>query len=386
MLAEGPLVAVLLWSSWPGPARIHGYSQLALALIPVVVLPLLWRRRAPFGVFWIIFAAAFAQVFTSQEFTNYLAMLVAFYTVAVQEPHRRVLAAAAALECGAVLIAIRESPPGAKQAWLWVFLSILAAAAGLLGYYVRGRKAYLAALVDRAERLERERQQEAELAASAERARVAREMHDIVAHNIAVMIALADGAAYTIGEDPDRATALMSHVSATGRSALAEMRRLLGVLRQPGTGTSGNAPPPGLADLDALLETVRAAGLPVRLTVSGQPYPLPPTAQLALYRMIQEALTNTLKHADATSAHVSLGYRGGEVELEVTDDGRLGGIAAHIPPGAGSTAAGQGLAGMRERAAVFGGEVRAGPRPEGGWRVHTLLRAGASPAAGTEGT
>jgi signal transduction histidine kinase len=182
----------------------------------------------------------------------------------------------------------------------------------------------------------------------------------------------------------------MSHASEAGRSALTEMRRLLGILRQPGAAASGSAPQPALADLDTMIDTVREAGLPVRLTVSGQPFPIPPSAQLALYRIVQEALTNTLKHAGATSAHVRLRYRDGEVDLEVTDDGRPAAIAAPVSPGAGSMAAGQGLAGMRERAAVFGGEVSAGPRPEGGWRVHALLRAGPAhagtgPAAGMGG-
>jgi len=144
-----------------------------------------------------------------------------------------------------------------------------------------------------------------------------------------------------------------------------------------------------------MISTVREAGLPVRLTVSGEPFPLPASAQLTLYRIVQEALTNVMKHADATSAHVRLAYRDEEVEVEVTDDGRLGGIA--VPPGGGSAAGGSaadgtaaggtvagghGLAGMRERAAVFGGEVSAGPRPQGGWRVHTLLRVSAARAGG----
>jgi signal transduction histidine kinase len=123
-----------------------------------------------------------------------------------------------------------------------------------------------------------------------------------------------------------------------------------------------------------MIDTVREAGLAVRLSVSGQPFRLPPSAQLAMYRIIQEALTNTLKHANATSAHVCLHYRDGEVGLEVTDDGRRGSVAAPVSPGAGSRATGHGFAGMRERAAVFGGEVSAGPQPGGGWRVHTLLR------------
>jgi signal transduction histidine kinase len=388
---EGPLAALLVQQAWPYITGTHGARHAAsMALALATVLPLLWRRRAPSLVLSVVFGAALAQVVTGPELNDDLALLIAFYMVAAREPLRRVLAAAIALECGAALFAVLHEDPGNRVS-MWGLFSISFAVTALLGYYARGRQAYLAALVDRAARLERERRQEAELATAAERARVAREMHDIVAHNIAVMIALADGATYTITQDPDQATALMSHVSETGRSALTEMRRLLGVLRQPGAAASGNAPQPGLADLDTMIDTVREAGLPVRLTVSGQPFPLPPSAQLALYRIIQEALTNTLKHADATSAHVRLNYRDEEVELEVSDDGRPGSVAVPVSPGAGSMAAGHGLAGMRERAAVFGGEVSAGPRPEGGWRVHTLLRAtsaqaGTGQAAGTDGT
>jgi signal transduction histidine kinase len=264
-------------------------------------------------------------------------------------------------------------------------------------------------------------------------------MHDIVAHNIAVMIALADGAAYTSEASPERAAGVMRQVSDTGRGALTEMRRLLGVMRQPASsgaiagspatpgparvagvagvagaggatgaavigpdgGLAAQAPQATLDELEDLLATVRAAGLPTRLTVSGQRPALPPTAQLAVYRMIQEALTNTLKHAGATAARVHLSYRPGQVELEVTDNGTAAStavVAGHLGPGpvlpglavpdpvvprpaeiaspggAGQVSAGHGIAGMRERAAVFGGQVLAGPRPGGGWRVHTILR------------
>jgi signal transduction histidine kinase len=315
-------------------------------------------------VFWAVFGAALGQALLSPQLDDDLALLVALYMVTTRETLGRVLAAAAALECGGALFVILHESPGNKVS-MWVGFSLSFAATAMLGYYAR----------DRAARVERERRQEAERAAAAERARVAREMHDIVAHNIAVMIALADGAAYTIARDPDQAAALMSHASQAGRSALTEMRRLLGILRQPGAAASGSAPQPALTDLDTMIDTVREAGLPVRLTVSGQAFPMPPSAQLALYRIIQEALTNTLKHADATSAHVRLHYRDGEVDLEVTDDGRPGSTADPVSPVTGAVAAGHGLAGMRERAAVFGGEVSAGPRPEGGWRVHTLLRA-----------
>lgn len=381
VLFEAPLAALLVEQAGPAIAVSQGAHRVALtALALAVVLPLLWRRRAPFLVFWLVFLAALGQALISQELNDDLALLISFYMVAVRESPRRVLAAAVALEYGGALFAIMHESPGNKVS-MWVGFSLSFAATAMLGYYAR----------DRAARIERELRQEADQAAAAERARVAREMHDIVAHNIAVMIALADGAAYTIAQDPDHAAALISHASETGRSALTEMRRLLGILRQPGAAASGNAPQPAVADLDTMIDTVREAGLAVRLTVSGQPSPLPPSAQLALYRITQEALTNTLKHADAISAHVHLHYLDGEVSLEVTDDGRTGHIAARVSPGAGSMAAGHGLAGMRERAAVFGGEVSAGPRPEGGWRVHTLLRvrladAGTGQGAGTDGT
>jgi signal transduction histidine kinase len=209
------------------------------------------------------------------------------------------------------------------------------------------------------------------LAAATERTRIAREVHDIVAHNIAVMIALAEGAAYTAPTSTGQAVELMGQVSETGRSALTDMRRLLGVLREPAQ--PERTPQPTLDDIEDLLATIRTAGLPVRLTVTGQPYPLPAAAQLALYRMTQEALTNTLKHAPgAAGAQVRLTYLPGEVGLEITDAGCPGAVTS---PGTG-----HGIAGMRERAAVFGGKVTAGPRPGGGWRVHTVLPLSWQPA------
>ena len=378
MLTDAALAAVVLAVAVPPVSTVTGRDQvLSLALVVALVVPLVWRRRAPFAVFLLMTALALAQFLTSQELTDDLALLVAFYTIAACQPPRRVLLAAAMLEAGAVLVTSGTTRP----LLVWAILSALVAAAGFLGYYARTRRAYLAALVDRAERLERERDQQAQFAAAAERVRIAREVHDIVAHNIAVMIALADGAAYTAEASPGQAASLMSQVSATGRSALTEMRRLLGVLHEPAA--AGNAPQPGLNDVEDLIATVRAAGLPTRLTVTGQPFPLPPTAQLALYRMIQEALTNTLKHAPGATAQVRLAYLPGGVELEVTDDGRPGAVAAG-GESASLPGSGHGIAGMRERAALFGGEVSAGPRPGGGWRVHTMLPLDPEPDEGGE--
>ena len=367
-LTDAALAAVVLVVSVPPVSAVAGRNQaLSLALIVALVTPLVWRRKAPFLVFAIMTGLALVQFVTTKELTDDLALLVAFYTVAAYQPGRRILLAAAIMAAGAVLVATGARHPLP----VWALLSGLVAAAAFLGYYARTRRAYLAALVDRTERLERDRDQQAQLAAAAERVRIAREMHDIVAHNIAVMIALADGAAYTAETSPGQAASVMGQVSATGRSALAEMRRLLGVLREPDA--AGHAPQPSLDDVEDLVATIRAAGLPTRLTVTGPPFPLPPSAQLALYRTIQEALTNILKHAPGATAHVRLAYRPGEVELEVTDDGGPAASERGAVPEAAPRGNGHGLPGMRERAAVFGGQVSAGPRPGGGWQVRTVL-------------
>lgn len=369
LLVDAALVAVLTVLSRPqlaaGRASHQAWSSVLAAAL---LLPLVWRRRAPFVVFGLIAAVALVQWFTGRVLPADLAALVAFYTVAAYEPVRRILIAAGLLEIGAVLAAVRFFPSG-TEFWGWVLISGMITATGFIGFNVRTRRAYLAALEDRAARLERDRDRDAQLAVSAERARIAREMHDIVAHNIAVMIALADGAAYTAGENPAQAVAVMGQVSDTGRSALTEMRRLLGVMRQPAAAAE-HAPQPTLADIDDLLATVRAAGLPTQLTVSGPRLALPPSAQLAIYRMIQESLTNTLKHAAATAARVRLTYLPQAAELEVTNNG----------PVAAGSGEGHGIAGMRERAAVFDGEVSAGPRTGGGWRVHAVLHLSPAPA------
>jgi signal transduction histidine kinase len=338
----------------------HG-GWTSLILFAALLLPLVWRRKAPSVVFAIIAAVALVQWNLAQPNAGDVALLVAFYTVAADEGWRHILAAAVVLEIGAVLAALRFAPAG-TVVWAWVLISGLTAAAGVIGFNMRTRRAYLTALEDRAARAELERDQQAQLAAAAERTRVAREMHDVVAHHIAVMIALADGAAYTAERDPVQATAIMGKVSESGRSALGEMRRLLGVMRDSSHHPE-HAPQPTIDDLDDLLAGVRSAGLSARLTVSGSSFTLPSSAQLAVFRIVQEALTNTLKHARASAAEVRLRYRPEEVELDIVDNGQ----------GVRVAAGGHGIAGMRERAAVFGGAIQAGPRDDGGWHVHTTL-------------
>jgi signal transduction histidine kinase len=336
-------------------------------------LPLVWRRRAPVLVFWTVLGLAGAALTTSPPaivqgvYPESLAVTT-IYTVARYRPRRYLWPAIAVLEGILVAAAWRQ-----EQRWTSLALGTSALAATvLLGVAVSTRRAYLAELEERARRLERERDQQAQLAVATERARIARELHDIVAHNLAVMIALADGAAFTATVAPDRAAAAMQQVSETGRQALAEMRRLLGLLREgePPQAPSELAPPPGLEDVDELVEQVRAAGVRVELTREGAAGAWGPGAGLAVYRIVQEALTNTLKHAGPqATAQVRLRYTAAGVDLEVTDDG-----ARRPARPAAVAGGGHGLAGMIERAASYGGDLEAGPCPPMGWRVRARLR------------
>jgi signal transduction histidine kinase len=238
------------------------------------------------------------------------------------------------------------------------------AAVLVAGLYVSTRRAYLAELRARATYLERDRDRDSALAAAAERARIAREMHDSVAHHLTVIVALSDGALRSVTRAPGDAVDAIRDVAGTARQALAETRRLLGVLRA-GSGPELREPLPGLADLDDLLGRVRAAGLPVRYEVSGTAADLAPALQLAVFRLVQEALTNTMKHAGPdASAAVRLQLAPAEVRVDVEDDGAGRGAA----PGAGG-----GLTGMRERISAFGGDLDFGPRHPSGWRVTARL-------------
>jgi signal transduction histidine kinase len=221
-----------------------------------------------------------------------------------------------------------------------------------------GRIAY-----NRRARIVREQERAAADAVAEERTRIAREMHDVVAHAIGVMVVQAGAARTVIDRDPVAAKEAIGRVEETGRMGLAEMRRLIGVLTDDGSGAA-RSPQPGLGGLDALVATVRTAGLPVEVVRSGEPRPLPVGADLTAYRIVQEALTNVLKHAGAAHARVSLQYDEAGVGIEVADDGR--GPAPTTDPG-------HGLVGMRERVALFGGTLETAPRPGGGFVVRARL-------------
>lgn len=367
------------WLRWPliadvviaGLLLVIGARQLAAGdpnewagrvLLLGLVAPLLLRRRAPVLAFGLIAAFAFAQWCTTEPAAADAALLIAFYSVAVSCSRRLLIAAAVVLEIGVLLAVVRYAGVhGGIMAF--IFLSGLVTAAGVLGISVRVRRAYLAEVEQRAARLELERDQQAQLAVAAERARVAREMHDIVAHNLSVMIALTDGAALTLASDPQRAGVALEEVSRAGRLALTDMRRVLGLLRNSDN-PAARAPAPGVADLEGLLDTVRHTGLQVRYETSGPLADLEPGIALSAYRIVQEAVTNTLKHAaDAHLIDVALHVLDDGVQLTVHDDGR---VVADATPG------GHGIVGMRERAAVHRGAVHAGPTPAG-WLVRAWL-------------
>ncbi|MCD2442371.1 histidine kinase [Agromyces sp. SYSU K20354] len=239
--------------------------------------------------------------------------------------------------------------------------------ATLIGVTVGNRRRYLDALIARAHDLARERDQQAELAAAQERSRIAREMHDIVSHGLTVMITLAEGSAATAGRDPERAADAMRHVADAGRDALGEMRRMLGVLTGPAGAAADRSPQPDVAAVPALVDGFREAGLPVRLTTSGAAV-TEHTLQLTVYRVVQEGLTNALRHATgAQHVDVRIERRDDDVVVTVEDDAR------HTAPQ--MVGAGRGLAGLRERVALYGGTVEAEPLPGGGWRLRVTLHA-----------
>ena len=366
------VLAVLAAMASGVPAAVHANGRPDGAVVFVAVLaalPLLVRRRWPVPVFGCVLALCLVTALWDNFRTvNAVALLIALYTVAALRPLREALA------CGGTLFAVIviASVGVAGGDWWYdgIFICGLFGAALGLGLYSATRRVYLAELTDRAERLERERDQQVALAAAAERTRIAREMHDIVAHNLTVMVTLSEAAAASVPTAPARSAELMRNVSGIGRRALTDTRSLLGVLRQGPGREPGDAlaPVPGIAQLDELIEQMRAAGLDTTLEISGQVPDLPEGLQLTVYRLVQEALTNTLKHAGpGARATVRLRFQPGELHVVVDDDGAG-------RPGAAAPGAGSGLLGMRERARAYGGDAVSGPRDPHGWQVSVRLR------------
>ena len=387
-LVDGTLAAVLLVGSANAYLGRAAVLPASLALAGAVLV----RRRFPVAAFAVALAIGTAQVIfgIGQKFTDSplqptfadVGILVLLYTLAAERPRRislRGLAACVVLFAAAVA---RYNPGGAdRPRHLAVFvlvtglLYLLApVSAWVLGDSMGYRRAYSAALEERAVRAERERDAQAQIAAAAERARIARELHDVIAHNLSVMVAQADGGAYAFDAAPEQSRQALAEIGRTGRQALSEMSSLLGVLRTGPEAAAPLAPAPAADEIEELVTQAREAGMQVSQTVEGSARPLPGGLSLAAYRIVQEALTNVRKHAGpGAPAEVTLCYGPDELLIRVTDDGRgTTGLPRYdaVPT---AEPVGHGLAGMRERAAMYGGTVQAGPRPGGGFEVTARL-------------
>ncbi|WP_259461117.1 MULTISPECIES: sensor histidine kinase [unclassified Microbacterium] len=347
-----------------GPGEVIGLIVVSAALCG----PYLMRRRFPVGVLGVMLVAAFAQLLLGAPVLAADAMLLlAVYNVATRYIWR-VSLSAAALTVAWLLVAViphlGEEVIDVGQLGVLIVVTLWVWTWGTL---VRIRRQYMAGLRERAEQAERERENNARIAVVNERARIAREIHDIVSHSLSVVVLMSDGAAAKVKSEPARAKSAMLHVRDTGRGALADMRRMLGVLREDEPGS--DAPQPGIDQLDALVAESRTAGLPVALSVSGNRASLSEGLGLTVYRLVQEALTNSRKHAGphVTRVDVRLEYRDDEVEVRITDDGH--GQAEDLE----AVTHGHGLLGMRERVAAHHGTLRVGPREGGGFEVVAVL-------------
>jgi signal transduction histidine kinase len=349
-VVDGLLAAVLVVVEVGGAALIGRYTnEPSLTLLGVVLLlagtvPVTWRRRAPVLVWAVVGAATGAYGIAELPDPVFVGAFVSLYTVVARCRPRVSL------------------PVGVATTALWLLATAMSGDSDLNDYYPAVVLASLAGALGVLTRtLQRQREDEAQRAVAEERARLARELHDVVAHAVSMVVVQAEAGA--AGGPPGRVEEAFDAIADTGRTALSELRRLLGVLRSPGE-DSPRQPQPGVAQLEPLVESVRRAGLPVEVRVEGTGRPLPPGVDLSAYRIVQEALTNSVKHAGAAQASVLLRYGERELELEVVDDGR---------GPRSSASAGHGLAGMRERTALLGGQLDVGPGPGGGFAVRARL-------------
>jgi signal transduction histidine kinase len=350
-----------------GAEGTPSWPTLVLAVVAGGALVL--RRRAPVAVLATILAAGVVIVALGDDPSG-LSVLIALYTTAAYCEVRVSLAALVLTAAtAATLSAVTVDAPGRQTSA--TFGAIIAAGLSVgswgLGAYAQTRRRYLRELRERAASAEREREQLARIAVHEERTSIARELHDIVAHSVSVMLLGVRGARDVLRTAPDVADETLARVERSGEQSLTELRRILALLREPEQ-TAASHPQPSLAELDRLVASYREAGLPVRMEVIGEPMALPSGVELSVYRIVQEALTNTLKHSDPGNVTVTLVFRDARLELEVVDDG--------TPTTGGAATTGQGLIGMRERVALLGGELETGRREGGGFRVAVRLPVG----------
>ncbi|KAB8163857.1 sensor histidine kinase [Streptomyces sp. 3MP-14] len=358
---------------YEGP--VTGALVVTLAMGVVVLL----RRRWPEQMLGLAILTGLGQIAANiTPLPANFALMVIIFTVAARPerwPSRLgLLTSVAAPALATVRWPDAQEPSLANRVIAGIFLTGAFCLAWVLGDSLRTRRAYYAELEARADRLERERETQARMAVAAERARIARELHDVVAHNVSVMVVQADGAAYVLDSAPDQCRNALRTISGTGRQALAEMRRLLGVLRteDSAVGAQDYVPQPGVEQLAELVDQVRDTGLAVDFRISGDPRPLPSGVELTAYRIVQEALTNTRKHGGPDAgATVTLEYGGDALTVLAEDDGR--GAQQELYEGRGVDGQGHGLIGMRERVGMVNGLLVAGPRPGGGFRISATL-------------
>jgi signal transduction histidine kinase len=343
----------------------EGPMWVDIVLVLLIVTPLLARRRFPFGAPLTVGAAVVFATFVDHslvpfDFVIFLTGCAAVFLLA-QLPDTRQAVAGLALGVGVEAIVVRNDPRG--QMGQFIFVSLIFAIVWIVGFTLGRKSAEAEQARERALHAERERETQARLAVADERARIARELHDVVGHSVSVMTVQASGVRRLLRPEQEREREALLVVERTGREALAEMRRMVGVLRRPEEAPA-LAPQPSLEHLERLVEQAREAGLPVELSIEGDAIDLPAGIDLTAYRLVQEGLTNAIKHAQANQAQVVVQYGDGQIELTITDNGR----------GVGSgDGGGHGLVGMRERVSVYGGELDAGPQPGGGFRLRAKL-------------
>ncbi|GAA4710555.1 sensor histidine kinase [Phytohabitans rumicis] len=370
-LLAAAVVAVELVLTAIGPPQPREVGWPGVVLLSLTgALPLLLRRTAPWSSVVLLLAAGAASAVTEHQMvTGTVAILLLTYTVAAQFVLPRASLATALLWVPVVILNLVTPPdlrPNDMSAGYVIFLNgLIAMVCFFVGRTVHARRTSTAALEERARAAEENQRALAEQAVGDERRRIARELHDVVAHHVSVMGVLATGARRVLSRDPDSADEALATIEDTSRTTLREMRRLLDVLRTDAEPAADLSPQPGLAGIEALVEQVREAGLPVALRVDGSPGPLDPGVALTIYRIVQEALTNALKHAGSATAQVRLSFGVYWLIVEVFDTGR--------GPAPGSDRVGHGLVGMRERVALYGGTLRTGPRPGGGFRVYAKI-------------
>ena len=372
VLIPAALAGMALYEIWvatlaePGFRGLRGVQTVGALLM---IVPLGWRRRYPVAVLGCAMAGAavewpWIRSAGQLSFEAFIVVLVAAYSVGAHADVRRGLVALGGMLLVVAAADVADTIAGYHNAFDNAALYPMVAVAWATGNAFRQHGARERALEARAAALEREREEKVSRAAAEERARIARELHDVVAHSVSVMVLQVGGARGILDTEPATARETLRSAEQTGRQALAEMRRMLGILRTPDDG-SGLAPQPSLGHLDMLVDRARAAGLEVELRIEGHPQALAPGVDLAAYRIVQEALTNAVKHAGPAHAEVTLRYAHDQLEIEVCDDGR--------GPAPEGTDPGHGLVGMRERVALYGGALTAGRRNGGGFVVRARM-------------